>query len=68
MLNVSPTIAKFIAAALAIVAVVVAYTLVPGGHGHDLLMLIAGGLVGKEALGRTGDVTVVGVHPDDVKG
>lgn len=64
----SPTVAKFIATALAIGAVVAAYTLVPGGAGHEILLVIAGGLVGKEAFPQTGSAAVAGVHPDDIKG
>lgn len=67
MLNVSPVVAKYIAAALAIAAVV-ASRYVVDGIGHDILLAIAGGLVGKEALSKTGDVTVVGVHQDDLDG
>jgi len=67
MLSVSPTVAKYIAVALAIAAVV-ASRFVVDGPGHDLLLAIAGGLVGKEVFRRTGDALVDGVHPDDIRG
>lgn len=67
MLNMSPTVAKYVAVALAIAAVV-ASRFVTDGVGHDILLTIAGGLVGKEVLQRTGDARVAGIHPDDLKG
>lgn len=67
MINLSPVVARFVAFALAIVAVAVSKW-VGAGLGHDMLIGVAGALLGKEFTPRTGDARVAGVHPDDLRG
>jgi hypothetical protein len=66
-MNVSPSVAKLLAAAIAVAALVAAAFIKDTTVSH-LLVAIASALVGKEFFSRTGDVMLTGVNVDDIGG